>query len=90
MSKIKSKLAPEDKGLWKIEWKDIVSDASWVSKTDFDNMEEMKCINIGYIYSSDFQNVKIYSSYSVDEKGIYEYSNVTVIPTSVIISKTKL
>jgi hypothetical protein len=90
MSKIKSKLAPEDKGLWKIEWKDIVSDGGWVSIDTFNNMEEMNCISIGYIYSSGVENVKIYSSYSVDEKGIYEYSNVTVIPTSVIISKTKL
>jgi hypothetical protein len=88
--KIKSKNRPEDASLWKIEWKDIVSDAGWVSKTDFDNMQEMNCVNIGYIYSSGVENIKIYSSYSVDEKGIHEYSNVTVIPTSVIISKTKL
>lgn len=90
MKKLKSKLSPENPSLWKIKWRDIVSDASWVSKTDFDNMQEMNCINIGYIYSQSVENIKIYSSYSVDEKGVYEYSNVTVIPTSVIISKTKL
>jgi hypothetical protein len=88
--KIKSKQSPEDPSLWKIEWKDIVSDGGWVSKSDFDNMQEMNCISIGYIYSSGVENIKIYSSYSVDEKGVYEYSNVTVIPTSVILSKTKL
>jgi hypothetical protein len=68
-----------------ITWIDPCSDASWLSIKEFTEMEVATCKSAGRIYSRDKGLTRIYSDYSLDDKGnIDTVGNVTIVPNVLI------
>ena len=72
-------------------WKDIVSDASWISLEDLKNSKLAICITKGHLLSQTGGITRIFGDYSLDNNNeINEIGNTTIIPNSVIVSIKKI
>jgi hypothetical protein len=74
-------------------WKDIVSDASWISLEDLKNSKLAICITKGHLLSQSGGITRIFGDYALNEKDpkkIDEVGNSTIIPNTNIIEIKKI
>ena len=89
----KAKKEIERYPLVEIKWLDIISESSWQSCKDMAKMALPVCVTKGHLFSQSKGITRIFADYhlSNEETGtIEDVSQVTIIPTSVIIEIKKL
>jgi hypothetical protein len=77
--------------LVEIKWYDIVSESSWLEIKEVKEMELPVCITKGHLLSQSKGVTRVFGDYAEDDNGdLDDLGNVTLIPTSVIISIKKI
>ena len=72
-----------------IVWYDICSaDGSWLTESEVLNHKLAECISVGFMFSKTRNTVKIFGSWSYDNSGQIDFSDVLAIPTGCIKSIT--
>ena len=81
----------ENYPLVEINWLDIISESSWSSIKEVKEMELPVCITKGHLLSQTKGVTRVFGDYAEDDNGdLDDLGNVTLIPTSVILSIKKI
>jgi hypothetical protein len=81
----------ENYPLVEIKWLDIISESSWSSIKEVKEMELPVCITKGHLLSQTKGITRVFGDYAEDDNGdLDDLGNVTLIPTSVILSIKKI
>jgi|TARA_B100001094_G_scaffold330774_1_gene396862 hypothetical protein len=81
----------ENYPLVEIKWLDIISESSWSSIKEVKEMELPVCITKGHLLSQTKGVTRVFGDYAEDDNGdLDDLGNVTLIPTSVILSIKKI